>query len=299
MSLSYGFCLGSDATEYTSSDFCDAFQNISGDGVVNQGKRFSVSTNGFALNVGTGFAFADGHYLINNEPVQLRVKTPDKNNDRTDALVVCVDYTQRKAYLEILSGVNEEEITANPSSLRNDDTYSIVLYFIRVRRGATYIDTSDIVDARSGKELCGTVYQLSALTDGTLRVYNYFQFAFDEEVEKLNDYVENIASATDAATDALEQKIINLGTSNTIGTLETARTRPLPVGEWLLCDGSKIQRGYWELSEMVNGHLPDISKPGDRYSTWIYAGERDFNPIVFVPLGASRLITKDGNVFTV
>lgn len=297
MSIAYGFCLGDESTVYTAEDFSAAFRAIVGDGVTHYGQRFSVLPNGFTLVVGTGFGFADGRWVTSDEPMRLTVKPPDGREDRTDALCLRVDYGGRKASVEILTGVDADAILADPSILHQGESFLVVLYFIRVRRGATYIDASDITDARENPVLCGDIQTLARLTAGTHRVYCYLTDGLDKEISALEDAADAIEEKADQKIHALELEINNAGAANTLGTLETARREPMPDGEWLLCDGSAVPKGYASLSAMVDGVLPNISRMGDRYTTWIYAGPRDYAPVAFIPAGSDGLITKDGYRF--
>lgn len=299
LGLSYGFCLGSEDSEYTSAEFSDAFRALSGDGVTPYGKRFAILPNGFTLTVSAGYGFAAGRYFQNDEPLRLTVAPPKNNADRTDAVLLRVDYAGRKASIEILSDVKPEALREDPSLIRNNETYSTVLYFIRVRRGATYVDAGDITDIRADRTLCGSVQPLSSLTAGVLDVYNYFTGGIDEKLDALDATVDRLTAKTDAAMQALEQRIRNVGASNTLGSLETTRRAPTPHEEWLLCDGTAVPKVYRALSKILDGRLPDISEDGDRYATWIYAGPRDYSYVLFVPSGADRLITKDGKAFAV
>lgn len=132
MSLTYGFTLGGLTT---SKDFSDALHALVGDGITPEGGRFSLTINGFTATLTSGCAFAAGRWLENDEPLPVAVQPPSNTEDRTDALVVRVDYEARTARLEVLIDVDPDVLRADPAPLRNNKEYNIFLYFIRVRRG--------------------------------------------------------------------------------------------------------------------------------------------------------------------
>ena len=273
MGLTYGFCLGDDSAQYTADAFSRAFRAITGDGVTSHGRRFAASPNGFTLTVGTGYGFVDGRYVQNTEPLRLTVQPPGSRADRTDALCLRVDHDRRKASVEIVEGMDAAAIRADPSLLRQGDAVSVVLYFIRVRRGATYIDAADITDVRAESGLCDAVHTLSALTARAAHVHAYFTSDIGAKFDALEQAVTSLAEAADAKVQALERQIAGAGAAYIPGDLTTARTPPTPANEWLLCDGGPVPDAYPLLTLLLTGTLPDISRAADRYKTYIYGGQ--------------------------
>lgn len=266
MSLTYGFALG---TSTTSQDFSHAFQALAGDGVTQFGGRFGLSVNGFSITVSSGRALAAGRWLENSEPLDMSVQISDNNEDRTDALAVRADDTQRKTALEILTGVNPDAIRADLSLIRNDETYSVLLYFIKVRRGSTALTLEDVTDLRDDGDLCGAIVPLSDISGDAIRVYNYLLSGIDDEVDALILQSKQIEEKADTAIAELDSKIQRAGGTE-IGELLTSRNPPAPTDEWLLCDGGTVPAEYTTLYEMLGGTLPQIA--GDRYQTYIYGG---------------------------
>ena len=58
-----------------------------------------------------------------------------------------------------------------------------------------------------------------------------------------------------------------------IGELSTGLNSP-GIG-WLLCDGGYIPAAYRELRAVLGNYLPNITHEDNRFSTWVYGGERD------------------------
>lgn len=269
MALSYGFAL---RPADNSAEFSNALHSIIGDGVTQQGGRVGVTVNGFTLTVSTGFAFAAGRYVENDEPYRMTIQPAGNNDDRTDALVARVDYAERKATLEILVGIDPAAIRADPSILRNDDEYSVFLYFIHVKRGATSLAPNDVTDLRDDKALCGRALPLSAISGKVLYVYNFLLSGIDKEVARIVELSDKVCAAADVEISKLDDAIKKAGGTAEIGELITTRKAPAPENEWVLCDGGNVPVVYPALSALLRGTLPDISRFYDRYRTYIYGG---------------------------
>lgn len=272
MALSYGFAI---RPTDNSADFSNALRAITGDGITSYGGRFSLTVNGFTVTLSTGFAFAAGRWLENDETYRLTVPPSWNSADRTDALVCRVDYAERKATLEILVGVDPDAIRTDPSILRNDDEYSVFLYFIRVKRGATSLAPSDFTDLRADKNLCGSVVPYSSIAGDVLYVYSFLLSGIDDEVARLICLSEQVAEKADAAIAELDKVIQKASGAAQVGELTVCRSTPSSEkdgGSWLLCDGGAVPEEYQELFSLLDGTLPNISAAEDRYKTYVFAG---------------------------
>lgn len=272
MALSYGFAL---RPTDNSTDFANALRTIAGDGITQQGGRFAVnSINGFTITLSTGYAFAAGRWAENDEPYRLTVQPSSNTADRTDALVCRVNYEARKATLEILVDVAPDAIRTDPSILRNNEEYSVFLYFIHVKRGATSLSPSDITDLRADAALCGTVVPYSSIAGNVLYVYNFLLSGIDEEVTRLIGLSKKVEEKADAAIAELDEVIQKASGAAQVGELLTCRRPPADEhgGSWLLCDGSAVPAEYPKLSALLEGVLPNLSAASGRYRTYIYGG---------------------------
>lgn len=70
MSLTYGFALN--ATD-NSTDFSEALNAVTGDGITLQGGKLAASANGFNISLSSGYALAAGRYLSNDEPYTMTI----------------------------------------------------------------------------------------------------------------------------------------------------------------------------------------------------------------------------------
>lgn len=268
MALSYGFALNSIDS---SADFSNALSGIVGDGLSGQGGRFSCSVNGFALALSSGYAYAAGRYVENDEPYSVEIAPPKSNDDRTDALAALVDYEARRAELTVIGNVDPVKIRENPGWLRDDKQYVVFLYFIHVRRGATSLTPEDVIDLRDDADLCGRVVPLSSIAGDVLYVYHFLTGGIDQQVQRLITLSNLVIAKGDAAVTQLDAQIKNAGGGAEIGELMTSRHAPSETG-WLLCDGGAVPAEYGTLSALLDGTLPALSNPGDRYKTYIFAG---------------------------
>lgn len=269
MALSYGFAL---QPSDNSADFSNALHSITGDGVAKQGGRFAFSVNGFTIALSSGYAYAAGRYLENDELHTMTIGPPSNSKDRVDALAVRVDYEARKAALEAIADVDPAEIQANPAVMRDDGQYVVFLYFIRVRRGGTSLTPDDVTDVRSETGLCEKVVPLSDIAGDVIYIYQFLDGGIDAEVARLIGLSNAVIARANAAILELDAAIKRAGGNTEIGELMTARRSPAGSG-WLLCDGSAVPAAYPVLSALLSGKLPDISGAGDRYKTYIFGGE--------------------------
>lgn len=265
MALTYGFAL---KETDNSQEFSNALQAVVGDGVALHGGGFNLTINGFTAALSSGYAFAAGRWLYNDEPLALTISPPGNTEDRVDALAVQVDYEARKASLEILADVDPASIRASPSLVRDETQYAVLLYFIRARRGATSLNLDDVTDLRDDSGLCGRVLPLSAIAEDVLYIYSFFTGGIDKEVVKLIELSNQVIAKADTAILELDTAIQKAGGAE-IGELMTSRDPPSETG-WVLCDGGAVPAEYPALSALLNGTLPNV--PGERYKTYIFGG---------------------------
>ena len=267
MSTSYGFSL--QPTD-TSADFANALYNIVGDGVAQHGGQFALTVNGYRLTVASGYGFAGGRWIENDEPLTLNVQAAWNNEDRTDAIVARVDYGSRMVSLEVMADVDVDAIRENPALVRNETEYCVILFLIRVRRGATSLSLADIIDFRADSELCGTVLPLSAVAGDVFRVYRFLTAGIDAAVDRVAELSEAALIEADEKLAALNEEIKAVDGAPQIGELLYTCVTPNPQNEWLLCDGGVVPSEYSELRGMIGLLLPNI--PGEKHRTYIYAG---------------------------
>lgn len=269
MALTYGFAL---RPTDNSADFADALHAVTGDGVAQYGGRFATTVNGFSVTVSTGYAFAGGRWLLNDEPRRLTIPPPTNSGDRTDAIAARVDYDGRVMSLEVVSDVDVAGIREDPTIIRNGTEYCIFLYLVRVKRGATSLTPDDITDVRADETLCGSVVPYSSVAGGVNRAYQFIASWIDKEVQRLIEMSQSLCDKADEDIADLDEVLQKAGGTAEIGELLTCRKAPRDSVAWVLCDGGDVPAEYPALSELLGGKLPALSAATDRYRTYIYGG---------------------------
>lgn len=278
MSLTFGFCLGDEDTEYNSKQFSEAIRAAVGEGVCEYGSRFALSlTGGFRLTLGTGYALVNGRWLENDEPYPLTLPPSGNNSDRYDAIAATANYTNKAVTLKTLVGVDPDALRRDMSMLRNETEYSIILYMVHVRRGSVALSLRDVEDVRADSAFCGEIMQARRIAGDVLKVYDFLRSGIDREVSRIVGLAEAEIDKANAGITALDTAI-RQKTGNDIGDVITSLRSPLPSREWLLCDGGDVPEEFPELSEMLDGVLPDIQHEDPRFRSYIFAGEAHDGP---------------------
>ena len=254
MSLTYGFCLGDLSGTYDSQQFAETFRHISGDGVAPQSGRFAAEIQGFGLTIAAGFALKDGRYLVSDEPLTLVLSPAGNYGDRYDAVAVRVDLEARKAFLEVVPDVDPARLPEG----------CLVLYLVKVRRGATDLHTADVTDVRT------YLTTLAEVSGDVLYIYNFLTSGIDQRIAQLLALSAAVIRRAEQAIVSLDAAIQEAGGSYGVGELQTARRDP--GAGWLLCSGGPVPAQYPALCALLGGTLPNLSQPGDRYRTYIFGG---------------------------
>lgn len=263
MALSYGLCLGAANAKYTAEQFSQSMQNVAGDGVCQWGSGFLASVSGLALTLGSGFALAQGHWVMNDAPITLSVSPAYNHRDRQDIAAVQVDHAVRRVSLVLLED-------ADPSRLP-EEPYTVPLYLLRVKRGATNLLPADLTDLR---KRIGTLQALSA---PGLRAYDFVTGGINREVERILGLGQAVIDKGDRAIADLDSAIANAGGMPEVGELLISRHHPAPAVQWLLCNGGEVPPEYPGLRSVLGDALPDIPLYGPRYGWYIFAGEPNTN----------------------
>lgn len=272
MSLSYGFCLGDENTQYTSAQFSTAFQAVFGDGVCPYGGQFRVSAvDAMRVTVATGFALVGGRWVQSDEVLSLPVLPADNNFDRYDAVVLAADTEAKTVTAKVVAG-KAEAFPKRHTPTRDGAVYEVLLCHIKVRMGTSQILAADLEDTRKDPDLCGMITQLGDMAASVLYVYDFLTSGIDGAVDDLLAYAEQILQKGRDTIAAIESASQAAGVAKPIGEVETLRKSPVPAEEWLACDGSAVPANYPALSALLGGTLPTIIPEDSRFTAWIYGG---------------------------
>ena len=254
--LASGFFMGGPTT---SAQFSETLLHITGDGVCQWGSRFAGELSGFSITLGSGYALAAGHWLQNDEPITLPIPASDSHADRVDIAAIQVDTGQKAVRVVVLSGVDWERLPEEP--------FTLPLYAVRVKRGASNLLAEDLVDLRR------FVPTLAELSQDGERVYYYVTSGLDQKVARILGLGQALLDKGDRALASLDAAIRQKGARAVTGDLCTARFRPIPEDQWLLCNGTAVPEAYPALSALLQGKLPQITHADPRIFTYIFAGK--------------------------
>jgi len=269
MSLDYGFAL---KDTDNSAQFSEVFKALFGDGITGFGGRFALTLKGgFTVTLAPGEARVNGRYVGIDEPLSLTLQPSGNTSDRYDAIAARVVYGDKAGKPEILWDVNPAAIRADTSVIRNENEYSLILYFIHVKRGSTVLTEANIIDTRGEEKLCGYITRMDAISGDVQRVYDFLDSGVDAEVQRVLDLSTQLMEKADKAIGYLDS-VIQTKNFLQIGDVTEGKTQPAPEAAWLLCDGGPVPEGYAELEALIGGTLPNIAPADRRFKSWIYGG---------------------------
>lgn len=145
---------------YTAEDFTSYLSSIICNGILDtygQMFRFTAASSGLKVTLGTGKAWIDGHYFINDARYSIDLTSyQDESLPRYVAITILLDVGEsvRSVSLEITPGTPAE----NPSlpSLTSDENKTrLLMYAVRLNPDATELTERDWYDYREDKNVCG------------------------------------------------------------------------------------------------------------------------------------------------
>ena len=161
MAFSCGFfnSKGLDRT-YTAENFTEYLRSIICNGILDtygQCFKLTAADTGLKVRLGTGKAWIDGHYFVNDSRYTIDLtEYQDESLPRYVAIAILLDVGEsvRNVSLEITPGTPAE----NPSlpSLPTDEYKTrLLMYAVRLNPGATDLTERDWYDYREDKNVCG------------------------------------------------------------------------------------------------------------------------------------------------
>lgn len=275
MSLTSGFLNGS----YTAAQFAEAHFRAFGNGVCAAGGKLEVTARGSnGVSVGTGYALAGGYWFKSDTTTPLYIEYGEIAGGRYDAVVLRVDLQNKAADIALVKGVAASK-PVKYTPVRDEEYYELVLAYVYVAPATTLISESNITDTRADTDLCGMIALSAELSREILKVYSFALSGFDSELSALRVSLEELLASVGSLqpawdkTGELDADISSINQAGyRVGNVLTARARPSPAVNWLLCDGGNVPATYPTLSALLGGTLPDITPADARLSAWIYGG---------------------------
>lgn len=218
MAFSCGFfnLKGLDRT-YTAENFCDYLGSIICNGILDTyGDCFKLTAgSGLSVTLGTGKAWIDGHYLINDAPYNIDLSQYlDESLPRYVAISILLDVsdTVRSVSLEITPGTPAENPTL-PTFPANSHQKRLVMYAVRLNVGATKLSAHDWYDYREDENVCGYCKCILGKCRFTELMAQTAQLI--AEVQKNNDTIEKLQNQVEVLQTAVDDTIggiVEMGT---------------------------------------------------------------------------------------
>lgn len=162
MAFSYGFFNAKNLDRvYTAEDFTTYLSSLICNGILDTyGDNFSITAgDGLNVTIGTGKAWINGHYFVNDSPYTLSLQQyVDESLSRYVSIGICCDISDsvRACRLAVRQGTAATSPTIPTFDNTETATY-LMLAAIRLKGSATNITASNITDCREDEKKCGYV----------------------------------------------------------------------------------------------------------------------------------------------
>lgn len=138
--------------DYLSSIICNGIQDTYG-----QSFKLTAGSSGLSVVLGTGKAWINGHYFINDSRYTIDLSEyQDESLPRYVGIAIYLDTTEsvRSVTLKLFPGTPAESPQL-PSIPQDADHVRLLLYAVRLNPGATELTEHDWFDYREDKNVCG------------------------------------------------------------------------------------------------------------------------------------------------
>lgn len=146
---------------YSAADLARFHNQIIGNGVSNDPNLPNLevtSESNMDVSLGAGFMFANGYMYQNTDGLTLTHDTADANNDRIDRIVIKFDANPEERTINAYVKKGTPSSNPNPPSLTRDNyVYEMSVAQVRIIKGKSFIEQSEIIDERSNDAVCGYI----------------------------------------------------------------------------------------------------------------------------------------------
>lgn len=189
---------------YDAEDLGNYFEGLISNGIFESigNKLLVTSGTGMSVNVDTGRAFINCHWMTNDAILTLPLDAADVQYKRIDRIIVRLDTSDsvRDMNIYVLKGTNSLNPVAPPLT-RTLSTYEICLADIYVDANVTSISQSNITDRRGNTSLCGFVTGLIEQVDTTdlfIQYQDAFETYYKNATAEFDTYYQNSTAQFDA-----------------------------------------------------------------------------------------------------
>lgn len=198
MAITSGFfdSVSGDRT-YDADQMSTYFEGLISDGVYeNVGDRFAVTSanSGMNINVGSGRAIVQSHWVKNDATTVLTLDPSDVQLNRVDAIVLRLDTNARDISLVVKKGTAVNGTPTMPAITRTATVYELYLAAVLVNKGTT--QPTSITDLRPSS-YCGWVTGLVQQVD-TSDLFTQWQTAYAAQFAAFDAYIEAKQAAFDS-----------------------------------------------------------------------------------------------------
>lgn len=181
-----------DQRRYQQDDLAAFYSQIIGNGVSNDPNLTNLAvtdTNSMIVQLGPGWAFANGYGYNNTAVLSLTHDGADPTNDRIDRVVIQFDSSTtvrwNKSYIK--KGVPATN-PVPPSLQRDTQVFELSVAQVRITAGKSFIEQNQITDERANPNVCGyiplhNIYRaLNVSRDGVISMPNQSYVESDSNV---------------------------------------------------------------------------------------------------------------------
>ncbi len=186
-------------TEYLSSIICNGILDTYG-----QNFKLTATDTGLKVMLGTGKAWIDGHYFVNDSRYTIDLSSyQDESLPRYVAIAILLDVGEsvRKVTLEITPGTPAENPTL-PSLPTDEYKTRLLMYAVRLNPGATELSDRDWYDYREDANVCGYCKCILGKCKVTELMSQMAQLI--AEVQENNETIEELTNKVDELTAEVE-----------------------------------------------------------------------------------------------
>ena len=219
MAFSSGFfnSKGLDRT-YTAENFCDYLGSIICNGILDtygQMFKLTAASSGLKVNLGTGKAWINGHYFINDARYSIDLSSyQDESLPRYVGICIYLDTTEavRSVTLKLFPGTPAESPQL-PSIPQDADHVRLLMYAVRLNPGAESLTERDWYDYREDRNVCGYCRCILGKCKVTDMLAQLAQIT--AEMQEYNDTVTELTNKVDTLqteVDDIIGGIVEIGT---------------------------------------------------------------------------------------
>lgn len=145
---------------YTAEDFTSYLSSIICNGILDtygQNFKLTAANSGLGVVLGTGKAWINGHYFINDSRYVIDLTSyQDESLPRYVGIAIYLDTTEsvRSVTLRLFPGTPAESPQL-PTIPQDEDHVRLLMYAVRMNPGASRITESDWFDYREDSNVCG------------------------------------------------------------------------------------------------------------------------------------------------